>query len=250
MWRKQVNKLVQIAVVLTCVFTTPVLAQTSSSNSFKVNEYQFGSGGELENSSASFKAQTSVGSLGVGRSSSTNYDMEAGFITPNEPFLELFINTSNVDLGELDTSTTKSGSGTFWVRTYLSGAYIVQTMSQPLTSEGGAVINAKGTLGAPSVGTREFGMNLVANTVPASIGSDPFNVPDGTFADGKAATGYSTPNQFKYGVGDIIASAAATIGNQAVGRTDYTISYIANIDAVTPAGTYKMQHDIVAVTTF
>lgn len=249
MWRKQIYKLTQMAVVMVCIFQAPVFAQNSSSTNFQVNEYQFGSGGELENSSTNYKAQTSIGSLGVGRSSSTNYDMEAGFLTPNEPFLELFINASTVDLGTLDTAATGTGSGTFWVRTYLSSAYIVQTMSQPPTSEGGAMLNAKSTLGVPAPGTEEFGINLVDNTSP-DIGADPFNVPDGTFADGEIATGYDTPDQFKYGVGDIIARAAATVGNQAVGRTDYTVSYIANINSITEAGSYTMVHDVVVVATF
>lgn len=249
MWRKQIYKLMQMVAVALLVLQPTLHAQTSSSNSYQVNEYQFGSGGELENSSTNFKAQTNVGSLGVGRSSSTNYDLEAGFLTPNEPFLEVFVNSATIDLGNLDTVSTGTGSGTFWVRTYLSSAYIVQTMSQPPTSEGGAVINAKGTLGVPILGTEEFGINLVANTSP-SIGANPLNVPDNSFADGSVATGYNTVNQFKYGAGDIIASAAATAGNQAVGRTDYTISYIANISGVTEAGSYTMQHDIVAVATF
>ena len=238
-----------MVVVALCMLQPPLYAQSSSSTNFKVDEYQFGSGGELENSSASFRAQTSIGSLGVGRSSSANYDMEAGFLTPNEPFLELFINSSTVNLGDLSTGATGTGSGTFWVRTYLSGAYIVQTMSQPPTSEGAAVINAKTSLGAPIPGTEEFGINLVDNSSP-DIGANSLNVPDGTFADGTVASGYSTVNQFKYGVGDIIASSAATAGNQAVGRTDYTISYIANISSITEAGSYTMRHDIVAVATF
>lgn len=249
MWRKQISKGLQVIGVVLCVTAAPVMAQSSSSNSYRVDEYQFGSGGELENSSTNYKAQTNVGSLGVGRSSSTNYDLEAGFITPSEPFLEVFVNFATVNLGILDPSTTGTGTGTFWVRTYLSGSYVVQTMSQPLTSEGGAVINAKGTLGAPAPGTEEFGINLVDNSSP-NIGADPLNVPDNDYADGAIATGYNTPDQFKYGVGDIIARAAATIGNQAVGRTDYTISYIANINSITEAGSYSMVHDIVVVATF
>lgn len=170
-------------------------------------------------------------------------------MTPNEPFLEVFVNNTNVDLGTLDPSATGTGSGTFWVRTYLSSAYVIQTMSQPPTSEGGAALDAKGTLGAPIPGTEEFGINLVDNSSP-NIGADPLNVPDNSYADGTIATGYGTVNQFKYGVGDIIARAAATVGNQAVGRTDYTISYIANVNSITPAGTYVMQHDIVVVATY
>jgi len=225
-----------------------VYAQTSSSNSYKVNEYQFGTGGG-NSSSTNFQAQSNVGSLGVGRSSSTNYDAEAGFITPNEPFLELFVNFATVNLGNLDTGNTGTGTGTFWVRTYLSSAYVVQTMSQPPTSEGGKVLTAKSTLGAPIPGTEEFGINLVDNTTP-NIGANSLNVPDDSFADGTVNSGYNTPDQFKYGVGDIIAHAAATAGNQAVGRTDYTISYIANISAITPAGTYVMVHDIVVTGTY
>lgn len=224
-------------------------AHESSSPSFKINEYQFGSGGELDSTSSNFRAQSSVGSLGVGRSASNNYNMEAGFLTPSEPFLELFINSTNVDLGTLDTESTATGTSVFWVRTYLSSAYIVQTMSPSLTSEGGAVIAPKSAPGAPSLGTEEFGINLVNNTNP-DIGDNPFNVPDNTFADAEVANGYNVPDLFKYAQGDIIARSAATPGNQAVGRTDFTISYIANISPITPAGSYKMVHDIVVVATF
>lgn len=238
-------------IVLGLVFFTsvPVLAQTSSSSNYQVQEYQFGTGGNPDLNSASYNANASIGSLGVGRSSSTNYDLEAGFITPSEPFLELFVNFSTVDLGTLDGSVMGTGTGTFWVRTYLSGAYVVQTMSPSLTSEGGHVIPGKGTLGVPIIGTEEFGINLVDNTSPDS-GSNPFNVPDDNFADAEAAPDYNVPDQFKYGPGDIIARSAASIGNQAVGRTDFTITYIANVSNITPAGTYTMVHDIVVTGTF
>jgi hypothetical protein len=249
MWRRQISKLTAVITLALLCVQAPVLAQTSSSNSYKVDEYQFGTGANNDLNSANYNANASVGSLGVGRSSSTNYDAEAGFITPNEPFLELFVNNSNIDLGNLDTSATGTGQGVFWVRTYLSSAYVVQTMSNPPTSEGGKILNAKSTLGAPIPGTEEFGINLVDNSSP-NIGADPLNVPDNTYADGTINTGYNTPDQFKYGVGDIIAHSAATAGNQAVGRTDYTISYIANVSTITPAGTYVMVHDIVVTGTY
>lgn len=249
MWRKQIKLLFVLGVVSSIVLGATVSAQTSSSNNYQVQEYQFGTGGDPDLNSANFNANASIGSLGVGRSSSTNYDLEAGLITPSEPFLELFVNFTTVDLGTLDPTTTGTGSGTFWVRTYLSSSYVVQTMSPSLTSEGGRVIPGKSSAGASSVGTEEFGINLVDNSSP-DLGSDPFNVPDNNFADAEAAPDYNVPNQFKYGQGDIIARSAATIGNQAVGRTDFTISYIANVSPVTPAGSYKMVHDIVVTGTF
>lgn len=250
MWRKQIRRVIGVGAAIACLVAVPVFAQESSSNSYRVNEYQFGSGGELDSTSASFRAQSNVGSLGVGRSSSANYDAESGFVTPNEPFLELFINTTDVQLGTLSTATTATGNSIFWVRTYLSSSYTIQTMSPSLTSEGGAVIDPKAVTGVPNVGTEEFGINLVANTSPTTFGDDPLNVPDGNFADGEIATDYATANEFKYGQGDIIARAAASIGNQAVGRTDYTISYIANIGSITEAGDYKMVHNIVVVATY
>jgi hypothetical protein len=249
MRHRQIRKYIVVTIVAIFGWQVPVLAQGSSSGSYRVDEYQFGTGANNDLNSTSYNANASVGSLGVGRSSSTNYDAESGFITPSEPFLELFVNNSTVDLGNLDTSTTGTGQGVFWVRTYLSSNYVVQTMSQPPTSEGGRVLAAKSTLGIPAPGTEEFGINLVDNSSP-NIGADPLNVPDNSFADGTIDTDYNTPDQFKYGVGDIIAHSAATSGNQAVGRTDYTISYIANISAITPAGTYVMVHDIVVTGTY
>ncbi len=229
----------------------------SSSNSYRVEEAYFGSGGEVDLNSGSYNVQAGLGSLGVGLSSSTNYDVEAGFYTPNAPYLEMFVNSTVVDLGTLSSSSTGTGVGVFWIRTYLSSSYFVKTMSQSLTSEGGAVLSPKLTTGASSPGTEEFGINLVANTSPATFGADPVNVPDDSYADGQAfgdgpggERDYDDPNEYAYGVGDTIARSQATIGRQAVGRTDYTISYIANISNITAGGTYRMEHDLVAVVTY
>lgn len=249
MWRKQIKLLFVVSAGISILLGATVAAQTSSSTNYQVQEYQFGTGGNPDLNSANFNANASIGSLGVGRSSSSNYDLEAGLITPNEPFLELFVNFATVNLGTLDGSTTGTGNGTFWVRTYLSGSYTVQTMSPSLTSESGRVIPGKATLGVPQVGQEEFGINLVDNSSP-DLGSNPFNVPDNNFADAEAAPDYNIPNQFKYGQGDIIARSAATAGNQAVGRTDFTITYIANVSNITPAGSYTMVHDIVVVASF
>src|ERR1700741_1585470 len=180
MRQRQIYKYTALFLVVICVLQAPVFAQSSTSTNFKVDEYQFGTGANNDLNSTNYNANASVGSLGVGRSSSTNYDAEAGFITPSEPFLELFVNNTNVDLGNLDTSSTGTGQGVFWVRTYLSSNYVVQTMSQPPTSEGDKILTAKSTLGAPSTGTEEFGINLVDNSSP-NIGADPLNVPDNTF---------------------------------------------------------------------
>jgi hypothetical protein len=224
------------------------------SPSYKAEETFFGSGGELDASSPNYKAQSGVGALGVGfGASATNYQAYSGFITPNEPFLEMTINTSLADLGVLDSTATKTANATFTVRAYTNSGYTVQTVSQPPKTSSGLTLAAKTSQGAPIIGTEEFGMNLVANTTPASFGANPSLQPDPSFATGIVAPGYSTANQFKYGVGDIIActgSSGTCGGVNGWGQTTYTISYIGNINSITKAGAYSMVHDLVVIPTF
>ncbi len=250
---------VRFSYLLLCglFFIPSLVAAQSSSTNYKVEETYFGSGGNVDTSSASYKARQSLGSLGVGDISSTNYRAVAGFVTPSEPFLEAGVTGANVDFGTLSSGATSYATSqggacncTFYVRSYLSSSYSVTTASQPPTSESGNVIPAKTVQGIPSASptVAEFGMNLVLNA--ASLGANPVNVPDGTFADGKAANGYQTPDNYKYNVGDTIATSPATAGNQAIGQTNYTISYIMKIANLTPAGQYTMRHIIIAVATF
>jgi hypothetical protein len=248
-------RLLSLVPFLAMVFSGVALAQYSSSN-YKSNEVFFGSGGDTGQSSGSYKAQASIGALGAGRVSGTNYQAFSGFLTPNEPLLEMQIDSSSVNLGNLDTTTTKTGTAAFHVRAYIDSGYTVQTMSQPPTYTSATqthTLAAMTTLGSSIVGTEQFGMNLVANTSPATFGSNPAPQPSSTFAFGQAANGYSTGNQYKYNVGDIIActGTGGTCGNASGwGQTNYTISYIANVKLTTPAGNYIMIHDLVVVATF
>lgn len=235
----------------------PVFAQ-SSSDSYRVEEAYFGSGGAVDLSSDNFQGQAGLGSLGVGSTSSANFDAETGFYTPNEVFLEFVVTGANVELGVLSTTTPSFGAAqagdcncSFYVRSYLSSEYVIITVSDPPTSENGNSLAAKTTTGAPSTdpSVEEFGINLVDNSSP-NMGANPFNDPDGTFADGTIASGYNVVNQFKYGVGDTVARSPATVGNPGTGKTNFTVSYTAKRQNTTPAGNYRMDHVLVAVATY
>lgn len=222
-----------------------------TSTHYRANEVFFGAGGDTNQSSSNYSASASAGALGVGRYSSTNYVAYSGFLTPNEPFLELSIDTAAVDMGVVDPSITLTGAANFHIRAYVDSGYTVQTLSQPPSYTSGAVthvLTAMSTLGSSSAGVEQFGINLVHNTSPANFGTDPSPQPNGTYATGVAATGYNTTNQFKYHVGDIIARTPS--GSSGWGLTNYTISYIANASIITPAGKYKMVQDLVAVATY
>lgn len=229
-------------------------AQSSSTN-YKVDEAYFGTGGDVNTGSGSYSAQQSVGGLGVGDTSSTTYDANGGYLTQNHAYLEMEVTDAEVSFGTLSDTATSSGAAqagacncSFSVRTYLSSNYAVYTLSDPPTSENNDTLTAKSALGTPSSdpSVEEFGINLVDNTTP-NIGANPLNDPSNSFADGEATTGYDTPDLFKYGVGDMIARSAATSTNPATGKTDYTISYIAKRNSITPAGLFQMSHDLVVV---
>ncbi len=253
---KKLRFLVSLTPFLMLVSGGVALAQYSSPG-YKTNEVFFGTGGDTGQSSANYKAQASVGSLGVGRYGSSNYQAYSGFLTPNEPFLEMQIDTASpVNLGTLDTGLTKTGVAAFHVRAYIDSGYTVQSVSQPPTTTSGAqthTLAAMTTLGTSIIGKEQFGINLVANNSPATFGSNPAPQPDSTFAFGQAASGYNTINQYKYNVGDIIActGTGGTCGNASGwGQTNFTISYIANIALTTPAGAYSMVQDLVVVATY
>lgn len=225
-------------------------AQTSSSSNYQVQEAQFGSGGAAEVCSGNeYCAQGSLGANAVGGQSSANFDAEAGVLTDNEEFLEFVILNTNVNLGVLSTTTTGTGTAEFYVRTYLSSGYAVYSVAPSPSIAAGESLDPMTTTAASQQGTEQFGINLVDNTNP-NIGANLANQPDGTFADGAISTGYDVVDQFRYVDGESIVEAPATVGNQGTGQTNYTISYIANVSALTPAGTYVMNHNLIAVPTY
>jgi hypothetical protein len=65
----------------TFLVSSSVFAQYTSSN-YKAEETFFGSGGELDAASGQYKAQSSVGALGVGYGSSTSYQAYSGPLMP------------------------------------------------------------------------------------------------------------------------------------------------------------------------
>ncbi len=220
-----------------------VSAQLTSPN-YKVEETQFGIGGDLDSASTSYKAQLSAGANAAGFVSSSSFWANGGYLTARQEYLEMMVNVATIDLGTLSTASTATGTATFYVRAYSSSGYTVQTVTPPPTN-GTAQLAPMTVAGSPVIGTEQFGINLVANTSPIAFGANPAPVPDSTFAYGAAATGYGTTNQFKYNAGDIIATAP-----KGVGRTNYTISYIANMAPLTRGGLYTVDQVLVVVASY
>lgn len=246
-YRRGLGILVSIALFI-LINHSLVFAQSTSSTNYKTNEYYFGTGGEADLNSASYKARGSAGSLGVGVGTSTNYIGQSGFVTAQEEYLEMVVTASTVNLGNLTTTSTGSGTANFYIRTYTSSGYFVKTISSSPTY-GAKSLNAMSVGGSSTVGTEQYGINLVANNVatatPTNFGVAPALQPNSGFAYGVAASGYGTPNQFKYNAGDTIATSP-----KGIGQTNYTISYIANISAISPAGFYSVNQVLVVVASY
>lgn len=243
-WANVSSLVVAVTIMIGCPLA---LAQQSSSTSYSVDEVFFGSGGALNACSSSYCSKQAAGELGVGASSSTNYKTQGGFNTDRTPYLAFTVTGGSTDLGVLSVGSATTTTATFSVKSYLAGGYVVQTVSDPPanTPPLSSTLQNLTTPTASSPGTEQFGINLVANTSPSTFGANPVQVPDSTFSFGAAATGYNTPNLYKYVKGDTVARSTKSSG-----ETDYTISYLFNISNNTSAGTYTFHHVLVATSTF
>lgn len=229
--------------MLLLTVNTPVFAQSSSAN-YKVEESFFGTGGELDASSANYRARQSAGEMTVGNASSANYQFQGGFNTTDVPLLEFAVNGGTYDLGILDASITGSAVASFTVRNYLSSGYVVLVHGASPSEAKGHVLTAMNAAANSTPGTEQFGINLVDNSNP-DIGTNPAQVPDGTFGFGSAVAGYDTPNMFKFVDGDTIAFSPKSSG-----QTNFALSIIANVARETPAGQYGGRLNLQVIPTF
>ncbi|HLZ14830.1 MAG TPA: hypothetical protein VKQ34_02450 [Candidatus Saccharimonadales bacterium] len=234
----------------------PLYAQQSSSSHYQVNEVFFGAGGDLNDCSASYCAKESAGEVAAGNTAGTAFQAQAGFNTNRDPYLAFSVAGGSTDLGTLSTAGTAITTATFAVKTYLASGYVVQLASDPPTNNGSNAHTLTGLTSptAASVGSEQFGVNLVQNKInctdgihhaPANFGNDAVQVPDNTFSFGTVASGYNTCGLFKYVKNDVIASSTKSSG-----ETDYTISFIYDISTTTPDGLYTYNGTLVATSTF
>lgn len=246
----RIFKNVLVLAIIFSFVVVPTASAQLTSPSYKVDETYFGTGGELDASSPNYKAKQSAGEFTVGNNTSASYQFNAGFNTTAEELLEVAVSGGTFDLDVLDTATTHAGSTTFTIRNYLASGYVVRLSGTSLRSAGGGVytIPALSSQTAPTPGTEQFGVNLVANTTSTStpaVGANPIQIPDNTFSYGAAANGYDTPDLFKFVDNDIIAESLKSSG-----MTEYALSFMANINTNTPSGSYGASLSIIVIPTF
>jgi hypothetical protein len=240
MIRRAVGFTLVAALLVCCIVTTTYADSPLKSSNFEIDESTIGAGGLTQENSSNFQAGEFIGDLAVGSSSSTNFQLNAGYDTTSDPALT-FIIGSSVNFNDFSPTAAATATSTFQVIDYTSYGYVVQIMGTAPTN-GGHVITPMSTTGVSQAGVEQFGINLVANSSPTTVGADPNN---GLFGVGEASTNYNTANHYRYVSGETIAD-----GPKSSGSTIYTISYIVNATSLTPGGKYTSQQTLVCTGTY
>lgn len=229
------------SVVTAMIFVGFSYAQTPSSSNYQLKEDTIGSGGLNDSTSANYSVTNSVGDLSVGNTASDNFQTETGSQTNDAPTLSFALENGPTAFAALSPTTTATATASFSVKNYTSYGYIVQVTGDSPTN-GPKVITPLESPSESLAGVSQFGINLVQNTLPLSFGA---NVDNGQFGLGQVDTDYSTPNKYMYSSGDTIARASKSSG-----KTVYTISYIINVEPLTPGGQYTASHTLIITGTY
>jgi hypothetical protein len=232
-----------LLMVAYCMGNTSMIAHAlvPQSNNYRFDESTVGSGGLIQSNSANFQGSQASGDLTIGNSASENFQVESGSQTTNDPTLTFAINGADANFGNFSASNPTTTTASFSVTNYTAYGYVVQIVGSP-PSNGAHVIDPLPTASASQTGVEQFGVNVVANTLPVSVGANPNN---GQFGFGEAAPNYNTSNFYRYVSGDTIAKAPKSSG-----LTTYTLSYLVNVDSLTPGGQYTSNQTLVVTGTY
>ena len=231
-----------VSVVAAIAYPAIAVADTMlQSPSYKFEYTDIGGGGLNLASSPNYQSVLSTTDAAIGTSSSTNFQSAGGSQTTGDPSLSFTVDTGTSSFGTFSPTSAATATSTFSVSDYTSYGYAVQIIGNPLTNEG-TQITPMATTDISRPGENQFGINLVANTSPATFGANPNY---GQFGVGSAAANYATPNKFRYVSGETIA-----LGPKSSGVTTYTISYMVNVNSLMPGGEYATNLALVCIATY
>jgi hypothetical protein len=130
-------------------------------------------------------------------------------------------------MGQLAADSTLTAQSQMAVGTNASAGFAI-TATGDAMSAGTSVIAPLAVPTESRPGTNQFGINLVANSLPA-VGTDP----EGTWANATPTSDYGIPNKYKYVPGDVVASSP----NVSLMKK-FTVSYIVNSSGNLRPGVY------------
>lgn len=217
------------------------------SSHYQFVESTLGEGGLTRASSSNYQAIQAVGKAAVGQTSGTGFQTHEGSNTTADPSLSVVINPGGGNFGAFTPTAAATATSTFSVVDYTSYGYIVEIVGSP-PSNGNHTIPAMSTPGISAPGTEQFGINLVKNTnfcgSGCNVGADPDYGQFGA-TSAKPTANYDTPGTFYYNNGDTIVQSPKSSG-----QITYTITYLINVQSLTPGGQYTSQQSIICIATY
>jgi hypothetical protein len=149
---------------------------------------------------------------------------------------------SSVALGTITPSTSGTGTSQIGVTTNAGTGYVITYNGTLPTSGANTIASIGASATSPTQGTSQFGMNMVANTVPSSFGSNPAGA-----GSANPVAALNTTNQYSFTAGS--ATNAVSQGS-ADGFRQFTVSYLANVSGTQAPGTYTTVLTYVCTATF
>jgi hypothetical protein len=223
-YAKVIGKLFALALVLTLAHQS--IAGMSSDN-YKIWVDTFDAGGGLTNSTG-FKVDSNLSDFSASQSDSANFSQKTSFSgIEGEPTVGFSVDTVSLDFGQLSAKMTRYTTHSFSAFTNAKEGYTIRVFGQSLHSADYTIEAIGSTAASISIGSEQFGLNLVRNTLPA-LGANP------TGGIGVASANYNQVNKFAFTGGDIIAYSASYSY-----QTNFTVTAIVNIADDTPAGGYE-----------
>ena len=143
-----------------------------------------------------------------------------------------------INFGGLSSAHSRQADSQLLIATNAGNGYVIQVYGTTMTS-GNDIIPAISAPAGSKPGNSQFGINLVANSVPA-IGANP----DGP-GSGLPTSGYSQPNKYQFVSNDVIANTSNTEDYRR-----YTVSYLVNVSNSQPPGIYVSTVTYVAAGSF
>ena len=229
---KRLPSLFWLAIVLLFFPCSLLLARMTSDNYIIFGDV-IGSGGTSTSTSATYGLHDTIAEALIlsATTTSSSYGIKAGFqeLYPDQ-FVTLSTGATSVEFGTLDVLNVKTGSHTMTIDSNAGNGVTITVSGATLSSSDlvNTITAIGGTPTASTAGSEQFGINLVANTLP-SIGANR----SGTAPLVSVANNYNTTNLFTYSSGNTVATSTIDTNS-----TVFTVSYIANISATTEPGWY------------
>jgi hypothetical protein len=143
-----------------------------------------------------------------------------------------------LDFGDFSPTATRTGTSVMQAQTNAANGYVI-TVNGTTLSSGANTIPALAAQTASTIGTSQFGLNVVDNAVP-NVGANPSGTGTGTFSGT-----YGVADLFRFNSGDVVAQAAAPTD-----ANTFTSTYIVNIGGSQAAGVYTATMTYICTASF